>query len=124
MKSLNPQLTISFLLLILVACDPQTESMQIKNESQEVVIDLYADRMSPLDGWMTTLEVTAFDREPRKLTTEIYVEHLNPEYVKMEWTSSHAGILTFLERDDALRKFKVVVNQDLTHVYELLEKLN
>ena len=121
MKSLNPQLIISFLLLFLVSCDPQQEEMEISNDLGNVKIQLYANRMSPLDGWMMTLSVVAFDRAPRELKTEVYVEHLNPEFVKMNWTSSHSGILTFFERDEAQRRFKVVATKDLTHVYELLE---
>lgn len=118
----NPQLITTLLLTFLLSsCDPQEGTMQLENSTGEVKLKIDVSRLSPLDGWKMILAVEAFDRPPRELVTEIFVNELTSQYVKMKWDNPSAGVLTFAERDGATRRFRIVATEDLTHVYELIE---
>ncbi len=109
-------------LLAIAACDPQTHVLKFENPTGEVKIEITADRENILDGWMTEFKVYPFDRKEVTMTTEIYFSNPGYEFVKIEWQNDYSGLITITERDDIERKFKLVSNKELTHLYEIFDQ--
>lgn len=112
----------TLLLFMLVACEPQSASMEFKNVNEEIRVLLEGSTNGPLDPWKVKMTILAYDKPLTFLEAEIYLEKLSSEYVSMAWKNEHFGVLTFVQRDDTKRIFKLVADEELTHFYEVSEE--
>jgi len=107
-------------LLSFGACKPESYNYEIQNKTGDVKVLMEASRMSPLDGFNVNFTVQALDRPEAKLTKEIYVSNLSDETVSVEWGTEYSAIITFKQRDDTEMLFRLTVNENITHLKEII----
>lgn len=116
---LNALLIIS--LVGLGACEPESFTYDIENAKGDVKVHMEANRLSPLDGFTVDFTVSALDRPEAKLSKEIYVSNLSDETVSVEWQTDYSAIITFLQRDETKMRFKLTINESITHLQQMIE---
>lgn len=109
-------------LLGLGACEPESFTYTIENEPGDVKVLMAANRLSPLDGFTIDFTVQAMDRPEAKLSKEVYINELSAKTVAVTWETDYTAIISFLQRDDTHMRFKLVVNEDMTRLSQIIEQ--
>jgi len=112
---------IFVLSLLLNGCSERKAEMAMENATGEVGILFLGTQKSALEAWNVKMTIFAYNRPETNLQTEVFVTNLNEENVKVDWENENLAIITFHERDNSERKFKLLANKEITHFYEIKE---
>lgn len=104
------------------ACEPESYTYSIENGPGDVKVLMSANRLTALDGFTVDFTVQALDRPEAKLSRELFISELSEKTVSVAWETDYSGIISFLQRDDTTVRFKLVVNESMTRLSQIVEE--
>lgn len=114
MKNLIPIL----LLLILLGCDPRSETFVFKSPNDSLELQLSATRKVQFDPWKVYLKAVRGEQKTSALMFEYYTDYPDTSNIKVNWLSNSEAVIRFIERNDEVRQFRLEATKRRLHLVE------
>ncbi len=101
-----------FIFLGIVACKEESKEFFSKAPDGRAMLHISGTRTSSLGGWTVNIMGQMGDSTEAGVTTEIFVNALDSPYVRITWATNLRSIVAFKERDDKIRMFEALFDED------------